>query len=158
MDGAITMMAVVTMAASAFGVSLGWPTFATGLFIFLGVCISETAAISHKISWSSLLVVAGRFVLAVGLLREWRHRLARTRGENPVVAFGGVRESFARHDGRITDRPNNDKRIIVSSDNRTTPIGGKIALLDTAAELAIVRCVRNRPRTRKNIVPDLCHA
>ncbi|MEX3968424.1 arsenic transporter [Paraburkholderia sp. EG286B] len=68
----ITMMAAVMLAASAFGVSLGWPTFAAGVVIFLGVSMQKRRFLWSclaEISWSVLPLVAGLFVLVECLQR-----------------------------------------------------------------------------------------
>lgn len=66
----IAMMAVVMLAASALGVSLGWPTFAAGIAVFLGICVRKRQLLwgyLAEISWSVLPLVAGLFVLVEGL-------------------------------------------------------------------------------------------
>ncbi|WP_019936752.1 arsenic transporter [Bordetella sp. FB-8] len=68
----IVLMAAVMLAASALGVSLGWPTFVAGIAVFLGVCIQKRHLqwdYLAEISWSVLPLVAGLFVLVEGLAR-----------------------------------------------------------------------------------------
>jgi arsenical pump membrane protein len=66
----IIVMAVVMLAASAFGVPLGLPTFCAGLALFISSCLlKRTFLTGHlaEISWSVLPLVAGLFVLVEGL-------------------------------------------------------------------------------------------
>jgi len=66
----IIVMAVVMLAASAFGVPLGLPTFCAGLALFIASCLlKRTFLTGHlaEISWSVLPLVAGLFVLVEGL-------------------------------------------------------------------------------------------
>ncbi|HEX7748050.1 MAG TPA: arsenic transporter [Bordetella sp.] len=68
----IALMAIVMLTASALGVSLGWPTFAAGIAVFLGICLQKRQLLWHylaEISWSVLPLVAGLFVLVEGLAR-----------------------------------------------------------------------------------------
>jgi len=66
----IVVMAVVMLAASAFDVPLGLPTFCAGLALFIAICLlKRTFLAGHlaEISWSVLPLVAGLFVLVEGL-------------------------------------------------------------------------------------------
>jgi len=66
----IIAMAAVMLAASAFDVSLGIPTFSAGLALFIIICIQKRTFLSGhlaEISWTVLPLVAGLFVLVEGL-------------------------------------------------------------------------------------------
>jgi arsenical pump membrane protein len=68
----IAMMAVVMLAASALNVSLGWPTFAAGIAVFVAVSVQKRRipwGYLAEISWAVLPLVAGLFVLVEGLQR-----------------------------------------------------------------------------------------
>lgn len=68
----IIAMAVVMLGASAFDVSLGFPTFSAGLALFIIICIQKRRFLSGhlaEISWAVLPLVAGLFVLVEGLQR-----------------------------------------------------------------------------------------
>ncbi|AOZ10117.1 arsenic transporter [Cupriavidus malaysiensis] len=66
----IVLTGVALLAASRFGLPLGWPTFAAGAATLLLVCASRPALLVPSlrgISWSVLPLVAGLFVLVAGL-------------------------------------------------------------------------------------------
>jgi arsenical pump membrane protein len=66
----IVVMAVVMLAASAFDVPLGLPTFGAGLALFVFICLLKRQFLSHhlaEVSWAVLPLVGGLFVLVEGL-------------------------------------------------------------------------------------------
>ena len=66
----IIVMAAVMLAASAFDVPLGLPTFCAGLALFIVICVLKRAFLAGhlaEISWTVLPLVAGLFVLVEGL-------------------------------------------------------------------------------------------
>jgi arsenical pump membrane protein len=66
----IIVMAAVMLAASAFDVPLGLPTFCAGLALFMVICVLKRTFLSGhlaEISWAVLPLVAGLFVLVEGL-------------------------------------------------------------------------------------------
>ena len=70
--GGIGVTVVVLMGASAFGLALGWPTFAAGVGTAVVVLVRSgggAGAILRGISWGVLPLVAGLFVLVEALDR-----------------------------------------------------------------------------------------
>ena len=66
----LVLAALVLIAASALGRDLGWPTAAAGALTLLGVAIAERSNPVHalgKVSWDTLLLVAGLFVIVRAL-------------------------------------------------------------------------------------------
>jgi len=66
----LVLAAVVLVLASAFGFPLGWPTATAGLLTLTGVLIVERRSplpMVRAISWDTLLLVAGLFVIVQAL-------------------------------------------------------------------------------------------
>jgi len=66
----IVLTGLGLLAASRYGVPLGWPTFAAGAATLLLVCASRPALllpVLREVPWSVLPLVAGLFVLVAGL-------------------------------------------------------------------------------------------
>lgn len=89
----IGIAAAAMLAASGFGIPLGWPTFAAALFAMLLVALKDRPsplnALRH-VAWSILPLVAGLFVLVAsldqaGLLRGARTALAWLAAQPPLA-------------------------------------------------------------------------
>jgi arsenical pump membrane protein len=97
----IIVMAAVMLAASAFDVPLGLPTFCAGLALFVVICLLKRTILGGhlaEISWAVLPLVAGLFVLVEGLqhtgvinhLAQGIQSAARTIPENVGWISGAV--------------------------------------------------------------------
>ena len=94
----IVLTGVVLIAASAFGIDLGLPTFiagaATACLILIRKRESPTA-ITREISWGVLPLVAGLFILVealdqTGVIRMFSDLLKQAAAANPREAAGGA--------------------------------------------------------------------
>ena len=82
--GSFGVMVAVLLAASAFGVDLGLPTFLVSVIITAVVCLKEKAnplVLAREISWETLALVGGLFILvdameSVGAMHYTRQWLA----------------------------------------------------------------------------------
>lgn len=81
----IAIAAAAMLAASSFGIPLGWPTLAAALFAMLLVAMRDRSAplqAVRQVSWSVLPLVAGLFILVAAL-----DQAGLTRGARAAMAW-----------------------------------------------------------------------
>ena len=99
--GGLALVVAVLLTASAFKVNLGLPTCLAALLITAAACLQSRRSpwqLLRKISWSTLLLVAGLFVLvsaveSLGALRFTQAALAWAQHATP--AMGALAASFS---------------------------------------------------------------
>jgi len=90
----IVLTGLGLLAASRYGVPLGWPTFAAGAATLLLVCASRPALllpVLREVPWSVLPLVAGLFVLVAGLQQA-----------GAIAALARAVQAAAGYDGMLS--------------------------------------------------------